>query len=242
MGRGVRNVLASFLLLAVLGSGAAADPASPQLLAEVDLALVIAVDVSSSVSTERWELQKEGYVAAFRSREVIDAIMASGPTSSIAVTFVEWSGQTEQRQVIGWTILGDPDSAGTFASAVSNAPRVFSGLTSVSGAIDFSMQLLQDTPFRATRKVIDVSGDGSSNDGRSAITARDDAANKNITVNGLPILADEKNLDGYYRDQVIGGPGAFVVVAQDYKSFASAIIKKLILEIVWLPGDDLLGG
>jgi Protein of unknown function (DUF1194) len=225
------SALASLLFLSIVATGAAA--AAEQ--SEADLALVLAVDVSSSVSTERWELQKQGYAAAFRSREIMDAIANGGPAGVIAVTLVEWSGAIEQRQVIGWTLLGDVDSAHSFAAAIAAAPRVYAGSTSISGAIDFSVELLQGVPFAALRRVVDVSGDGSSNDGRPASQARDEAAARRITINGLPILGGEANVDGYYREQVIGGPGAFVVVAQDYTSFAAAVLKKLVLEIAWLP-------
>jgi hypothetical protein len=231
----VIRILAALFLVSILTEGAKAQSQT-----EVDLALVLAVDVSSSVSTERWELQKQGYAAAFRSREIVDAI-ASGPAGTIAVTLVEWSGSTEQRQVIGWTMLGDAASALSFAAAITEAPRAFAGSTSVSGAIDFSVRLLEGLPFQAMRRVIDVSGDGSSNDGRSANLARDEAAGRRITVNGLPILGAEANLDGYYREQVVGGPGAFVVVAADYNSFAAAVLKKLVLEIASLGSHDSSG-
>jgi hypothetical protein len=197
----------------------------------VDLQLVLAVDASGSVDQIRFELQKRGYVAAFRHARVLEAIR-SGPHQAIAVTMVQWTGPALQVQVAGWTFVGDEESAAAFAAAVELAPRqLFSGGTSISGAIDHAMTLFPGSPFRASRRVIDVSGDGSNNRGRSVTSARDEAVAAGVVINGLPILALEPDLDRYYRDNVIGGPGAFVIVAKDYETFADAILKKLIAEI-----------
>jgi hypothetical protein len=197
----------------------------------VDLELVLAVDASGSVDQIRFELQKRGYVAAFRHARVLEAIR-SGPHQAIAVTMVQWTGPTLQVQVAPWTFVGDEESAAAFASAIERAPRqLFSGGTSISGAIDYAMTLFPNSPFRASRRVIDISGDGSNNRGRSVTTARDEAVAAGVGINGLPILALEPDLDRYYRDYVIGGPGAFVIVARDYETFADAILKKLITEI-----------
>jgi hypothetical protein len=197
----------------------------------VDLELVLAVDVSGSVNQTRFELQKQGYVAAFRNPRVLGAIR-SGPAQAIAVTMVQWTGPDLQIQVIPWTVIRDRRSAEDFAGTIDSAPRqLFSGGTSISGAIDYSLTLFAESGFRGSRRVIDVSGDGSNNRGRPAHLARDDAARAGVGVNGLPILALEPNLDRYYYDNVIGGPGAFMVPAESYEAFAAAILKKLITEI-----------
>ena len=218
---------------------AIAAPSSAQSPQYVDLALVLAVDASGSVDRVRFELQKQGYVAAFRHPRVIGAIQ-SGPTQAIAVIMMQWTGPALQVTAVPWTKITDAASANAFADAVARAPRaLFSGGTSISGAIDTAMGLLFDNPFRATRRVIDISGDGSNNRGRSANQARDEAIAKGVGINGLPILSLEPDLDRYYRDNVIGGPGAFVIAAKDYETFADAILKKLIAEIAAVTPRDL---
>jgi Protein of unknown function (DUF1194) len=208
-----------------------AVPAMAQTAA--DLQLVLAVDASGSVDPVRFELQKRGYVAAFRHARVLQAIR-SGPNQAIAVTMVQWTGPMLQVQVVGWTLVGDEESAAALAAAIERAPRqLFGGGTSISGAIDYATTLFPRSPFRAIRRVIDVSGDGSNNRGRPVTFARDEAVAAGIGINGLPILALEPDLDRYYYDSVIGGPGAFVVAAQNYETFAEAILKKLITEIAW---------
>jgi hypothetical protein len=208
---------------------ALAAPATAQ--TGVDLQLVLAVDASGSVDQHRFELQKRGYVAAFRHARVLDAIR-SGPHQAIAVTMTQWTGPMLQVQVVGWMMVGDERSAGAFAAAIEKTPRqLFSGGTSISGAIDHAMTLFPKSPFRALRRVIDVSGDGSNNRGRPVTLARDEAVAAGVGINGLPILALEPDLDRYYYDSVIGGPGAFVVPAKDYETFGEAILKKLITEI-----------
>ena len=205
-------------------AGAKAQPA-------VDLQLVLAVDASGSVDQVRFDLQKQGYVAAFRHARVLQAIR-SGPNQAIAVTMVQWTGPVLQVQVVGWMPVGDEKTATAFASAIERAPRqLFGGGTSISGAIDYAATLFPLSPFRASRHVIDVSGDGSNNRGRPVTLARDAAIAAGIGINGLPILALEPDLDRYYYDNVIGGPGAFVVAARNYETFADAILKKLIMEI-----------
>src|SRR5947209_3160156 len=214
---------ALFILLAIAG-GAAAQTA-------VDLQLVLAVDASGSVDQVRFELQKRGYVAAFRHARVLQAIR-SGPNRAIAVTMVQWTGPALQVQVVGWGLVGDEESAATFAAAIERAPReLFGGGTSISGAIDYAATLFATSPFQASRRVIDISGDGANNRGRSVTLARDAALAAGIGINGLPILALEPDLDRYYYENVIGGPGAFVIAAQNYDTFADAILKKLIAEI-----------
>ena len=197
----------------------------------VDLALVLAVDASGSVDEYRFGLQQRGYAAAFRSPRIVKAIR-SGAAQAIAVTMVQWTGPTLQRHVIGWTMIRDEASTQMFADLIEKTSRqLYGGGTSISGAIDFSRLLLVQAPFEPTRRVIDVSGDGANNRGRPAAEARDDAVRDNIGINGLPILALEPFLDRYYYDNVIGGPGAFMIPAESYETFADAVLKKLIMEI-----------
>ena len=230
MGRwGKRRALWVGWLLGLLAMLAAT--ADTRAETQVDLALVLAVDASGSVDQHRFELQKQGYAAAFRDRRVLNAIR-SGLTQSIAVTMFQWTGPRLQVQVVPWTLIKDEASANAFAAAIEAAPRqLFGGGTSISGAIDYGRILLAQTEFAPTRRVIDVSGDGSNNSGRPVTFARDDAARAGVGVNGLPILSIEPGLDRYYRDYVIGGPGAFMVPADSYDTFAEALIKKLITEI-----------
>src|SRR5215471_2834567 len=197
----------------------------------VDLQLVLAVDASGSVDQRRFELQMQGYVAAFRDPRVLQAIQA-GPTQAIAVTMVQWTGPALQIQVLPWTLINDAASAQAFAAAIVATPRqLFSGGTSISGVIDYAVPLLLESPFKGTRRIIDISGDGSNNRGRSAASARDAAVHAGVVINGLPILALEPDLDHYYLDHVIGGPGAFAIAAESYEAFADAILKKLIREM-----------
>jgi hypothetical protein len=197
----------------------------------VDLALVLAVDASGSVDQFRFELQKQGYVAAFRHPRVIGAIQ-SGPTQSIAVVMMQWTGPALQVTAVPWTKISDAASVNAFADKIAAAPRaLFGGGTSISGAIDTAMALLFDNPFKGTRRVIDISGDGSNNRGRPAAQARDEAVRAGVGINGLPILALEPNLDRYFEQNVIGGPGAFVIAAKNFETFGDAILKKLIAEI-----------
>jgi uncharacterized protein DUF1194 len=219
---GMRLIIAAAVLAAGIASAAART---------IDVALVLAVDVSGSVNAERFELQRQGYAKAFASREVIDAI-AAGENRTIAVTLVEWSGATHQRQMVGWTIISDANSAIAFGSAISETPRAFADWTSISGALDFALALFDQvegaTPLR---RVIDVSGDGINNNGRPINDARSDAVNAGVTINGLPILTEYPTLDDYYRDNVIGGPGSFVVAVSDFDGFGNAILGKLVREI-----------
>ncbi len=206
----------------------AGQPASAQ---AVDLQLVLAVDTSGSVSEQRFQLQKQGYVAAFRSPRLLQAI-ASGATRAIAVTMTQWTGPVLQIQVVPWMLIDSEASMHAFADAIDKAPRqLFGGGTSISGAIDHAMTLFPRTGLQGARRVIDVSGDGANNRGRPATEARDDAVRAGATINGLPILALEPWLDRYYWDNVVGGPGAFVIAAESYETFADAVLKKLVIEI-----------
>ncbi len=208
---------------------AIARPAFAQ--TEVALQLVLAVDASGSVDNRRFELQKQGYAAAFRNPQVLRSIQ-SLMTGSIAVTMMQWTGPRLHVQVVDWMLVKDQSSAEALAAAIETAPRqLFGGGTSISGAIDYSRLLLAQTPFAGTRKTIDISGDGANNSGRPVTLARDEAVRDGIGINGLPILSLEPYLDKYYADNVIGGPGAFMIPARDYDTFADAILKKLITEI-----------
>jgi Protein of unknown function (DUF1194) len=196
-----------------------------------DLQLVLAVDASGSVDERRFELQRQGYVAAFRDPRVLQAIQ-SGAMQAIAVTMVQWTGPALQIQVLPWTLVNDAATAHAFAAAIAATPRqLFSGGTSISGVIDHAVPLILESQFKGARRVIDISGDGSNNRGRPAASARDDAVRAGIAINGLPILALEPDLKRYFSDHVIGGPGAFVIAAESYETFADAILKKLIREM-----------
>ncbi len=228
-----RCLLPRCLLRCGLGAALVAASGAIPALAQgsVDLQLVLAVDASGSVDQYRFELQKRGYAAAFRHPTVLGAIR-SGPNQAIAATMVQWTGPTLHRLVVEWSRIGDEQTASRFAAAIEAAPRqLFGGGTSISGAIDYASTLFAGSSFHARRRVIDVSGDGSNNRGRPADAARDDAVAAGIGINGLPILALEPDLDRYYQENVIGGPGAFVIAARSYEAFADAILKKLITEI-----------
>jgi hypothetical protein len=192
---------------------------------------VLAVDASGSVSDDRFELQKQGYAAAFRNRQVLNSIR-SLTTQSIAVTMMQWTGPELHVQTVDWTLANDEPSVNALADAIEGSTQqLFGGGTSISGAIDYSRILLTASPLLGIRRVIDISGDGANNRGRAVTLARDEAVGEGISINGLPILALEPDLDPYYYDNVIGGPGAFMVPARNYDTFADAILKKLITEI-----------
>jgi len=197
----------------------------------VAVQLVLSVDVSGSVSQDRFELQRQGYAAAFRDTQVLRAIQSTS-TGSIAVAMVQWTGPSLHVVAVDWTLINDAASAARFAAAIEAAPRaLFGGGTSISGAIDYARDMLSRAPFQGERRVIDVSGDGSNNRGRPAEDARDEAVQAGVAINGLPILTIEPELDEYYRRNVIGGPGAFVIAVRRYDDFAAAVRKKLITEI-----------
>jgi hypothetical protein len=213
---------------------------------EVDLLLVLAVDVSRSIDQTKFLLQRDGYAAAISNRGVLEAIR-SGPHQRIGLNFVEWSGFGAQKLVIDWTVIDSPDTARRFGDQIVEAPRSFADRTSISGGIEFAAAQIARSPLKAPRHIIDVSGDGTNNAGRDVGGARDEAAAKGIIINGLVILSDSQllfnaehtnppgGLEKYYRDNVIGGPGAFVMVAEDFNAFGKAIIKKLIAEIAAAP-------
>jgi hypothetical protein len=207
---------------------------------EVDLALVLAVDISLSMTAEEQRIQREGYIAAFRSSEVRGAVH-QGLIGRIAVTYVEWAGATSQFVVVPWTLIATPEEAEAFADRLARMPPRRSTWTSIAGALDFAAGLLRSSGFDATRRVIDVSGDGPNNQGRDVTQARDEAVAAGIVVNGLPLMIraptgpyDIPDLDLYYRDCVIGGPGAFMVPVRDPAEFARAIRVKIVREVAGL--------
>ena len=217
-------------LLAVLMNG------SVRATESADLVLVLAIDASNSVSDERFELQKQGYAAAFRNPQVVKAIM-SGDLQSIAVTMIQWTGPFTTVRMVPWLLVNDNESAEELAVAIDKSTRELYGGsgTSISGAIDEGVHLISESFYKATRRTIDISGDGVNTSGRSGVSARDEAVAKGIGINGLPILSIDPHLDDYFYKFVIGGPGAFMIPAANYESFAEAIVKKLILEIAANP-------
>jgi hypothetical protein len=221
-------------LLAAAGAGLAQVPALGR-TGTVDVLLVLAIDASGSLSDERLTLQREGHARAVQSDAFLDAV-AAGPIGRVGLAAVEWSNQDRQDLTEPWTCVEDAATARGFAAALRRAPRSIPGFTSISGAIDFATRLHARAPYAADRRVIDVSGNGTNNDGRPAAEARDAAVAAGITVNGLPILDAVRDLDGYYAREVIGGPRAFLVVARDMESFARAVLRKLLVEIADTPG------
>ena len=215
--------------------------AEPQL----DLALVLAVDISSSMETEEQNLQRTGFVQAFRS-SLVHEVIRNGPMGRIAVTYVEWSGSKDQNILVPWTVIDSPEKANSFADHLSGKPTRQAGMTSISAAIDFSRELFVDVGKIAARRVIDISGDGPNNDGRRVVLARDEAVAEGIVINGLPIMftralgsPEMDGLDDYYRECVIGGAGSFMIPLHDAEQFAMVIRTKIMREIAGLDGDTI---
>ena len=206
--------------------------------ADVDVALVLAVDISNSMDPDEQELQRQGYIEAFRS-PLVHQVIRSGMLGRVAVSYVEWAASNNQQVVVPWTEMEGAEDAISFAEHLARAPLRRAPRTSISGAIDFSVRLLQDRQGNAARRVIDISGDGANNQGRRVTDARDDAIAKGVTINGLPLLLkqrtasafDVENLDDHYRDCVIGGPGSFMMTVQERSQFAVAIKTKIIREM-----------
>jgi hypothetical protein len=204
----------------------------------VDVDLVFAVDVSYSMDLDELAVQREGYAQAFVSKEFLQALK-TGPNSKVAVSYFEWSASSDQRIIIPWRVIDGPESADAVADEIMKTPVRRGSRTSISGAINFAMPLFEENPYRGLRRVIDISGDGPNNNGAPVTGARDAALEKGITINGLPIMVKEPsystmdidNLDFYYEDCVIGGPGSFVVAIRDRDKFKEAIRTKLILEV-----------
>ena len=209
----------------------APTPANVRPTVQVDLALVLALDVSSSVDAREFDLQQRGLADAFRHAKVLDAIL-TGPRQRIAVTVVQWAGGGEQAVSIPWTMVGSGAEAAAFADRLVQTRRRFhDGVTDISGIITYSAQHALSAPFATARRVIDVSGDGIDNVQYSPHRARDAAVAAGITINGLTILNETPDLDDYYRLTVIGGENAFVMTAANYDDYALAILRKLIREI-----------
>ena len=233
-GRLRRHALLTLLLL-LTAFGAKAEP--------VDLTLVLAVDVSDSIDIEEMQLQRRGYINAFERSDIIEAIKA-GKHGRIAVSYFEWADSSEQTLVTDWMIIEDLQSAKAFGSKLKDAPVRKGHFTSISAAVSYSLNLLRRSPHEGDRKVIDISGDGRSNDGPPLAPVRASALSWNVTINGLPI-ENERSLDAsnlapgqmaqYYKEEVIGGPDAFIVVAKSFADIERAISRKLLREIA---GDE----
>ena len=232
---------AAFLALSIFSAGACAQ--------NTDLLLVLAADVSRSIDEGEFELQRKGYAAALTDPRVLAAIRG-GTNGTVAVCFVEWSGAGEQLVVVDWTVIHDEEDAGVVAAAILAAPRSFMGRTSISGAIDFAMERFAAANPHSNRHIIDVSGDGTNNSGRPVTEARDQAVAEGVTINGLAIINDRPNpgyafhtqppggLPEWYRQNVIGGPGSFLRVIDDFRSFSDAMTNKLVSEIVAFASEE----
>ncbi|TCZ56751.1 DUF1194 domain-containing protein [Roseicella aquatilis] len=236
----------------LLAAGAAA--LTPALLSRparadaepVDVLLVLAVDVSRSVDDDEARLQREGYRAAVSDPQVVEAVRG-GMIGAIGLAYVEWAGAEYQRLVLPWMRVSNAAEANAWSERLAEAPRASLSWTSISGGLDFSRSVLQQAPFEATRRVIDVSGDGVNNSGGPVEMSRDRLVSEGVTINGLPIVNDRPTfgrmppipLDDYYRESVIGGPGAFVIVAEDFQSFGQAVKRKLIREVAGLSGPTV---
>jgi hypothetical protein len=230
------SLAAAFALTSVAGTAQAQ-------VTDVDLQLVLAVDVSRSMDYDEQKLQRDGYVEAFRHPEVIQAIL-SGLVGKIAVTYMEWAGPYHQQVLVPWTIIGNAAEAEAFASRLSAEPILRETGTSISAGLEAAAAQFGKSNVRAVRQTIDVSGDGPNNMGLPVVPVRDELIEQGITINGLPIVLKVENsysmfnipnLDVYYEDCVIGGPGAFMITVDDLQRFAAAVRRKLVLEIAGLP-------
>jgi len=214
-------------------------PAAAQDKKEVDLILALGIDISGSVDPDEAKLQREGYVQAFRDPEIRKAILG-GPNGRIGVAYYEWSDAWMQKLVIDWTLLDSEAAIDAFTAKLARAPISIARRTSIAGAIRYAIPLFGRAPFEAERKVLDISGDGSNNDGGLVTQARHEALKLRIVINGLPIMNDRPNpfgfpnetdLDIYYLHCVIGGPRSFVEVARNFEDFPRAVRKKLLQEV-----------
>lgn len=238
-------VIAVFAAFGTLAAPAIPYPARAQdARIDVDVELILAVDVSGSMDEEESALQRKGYIEALLNPRVLRAIQ-SGPHRRIGLTYLEWAGPQWQKVVVKWTLVHDAATLQAFASAIAEEPVVTERRTSISAAIDYSVQLFDKSPFKGSRRVIDISGDGPNNRGRPVLDARAEALARGIVINGLPIINDRpnpwggrgpRNLDIYYQDNVIGGPGAFMIPALTFQNFGQAVLAKLIREIAGLQG------
>jgi hypothetical protein len=206
--------------------------------ANVDVELILAVDVSYSMDMDELAIQREGYAQAIVSKEFLQALK-TGVNGKVAVTYFEWAASSDQKIIIPWRVIDGPETADAVAAEIMKTPIRRASRTSISGAIYFAMPLFDESPYKGLRRVIDISGDGPNNNGSSVTVARDEALSKGIVINGLPIMVKEPsystmdidNLDNYYEDCVIGGPGSFVVSIKDRDKFKEAIRTKLLLEV-----------
>jgi hypothetical protein len=245
MGRhGLYSAIDSVLTAAAFALTASATPNLPQLADKspsaiaVDVELVIAVDVSYSMDPDEQALQREGYIMALTSREFMRALR-EGTNGKIAITYFEWAGQFDQKIIMPWRLIEGPESADAVANEIAAAPYRRASRTSISGGLTFAKTLFDHSGYRGSRRVIDVSGDGANNSGALIVPTRDDVLAAGITINGLPIMLkrptpgtmDIENLDVYYEDCVIGGPGAFVVPIRERAKFIEATRTKLVLEV-----------
>jgi hypothetical protein len=204
----------------------------------VDVELILAVDVSYSMDMDELAIQREGYAQAIVSKEFLQALK-TGPNGKVAITYFEWAASSDQKIIIPWRVIDGPESADAVAAEIMKTPIRRASRTSISGAIYFAMPLFDESPYKGLRRVIDISGDGPNNNGAPVTGARDEALSKGIVINGLPIMVKEPsystmdidNLDYYYEDCVIGGPGSFVVTIKDREKFKEAIRTKLLLEV-----------
>lgn len=201
---------------------------------DLDTLLVLAIDSSGSLTDDRLAFQRDGYARAVTAAPFLAAIR-KGPAARVALAAVEWSSNDRQTLTVPWSVIEDAASARRFAERLLEAPRPIPGFTAIGAAIDYAVRLLAREPAVAPRRVVDVSGNGRNNDGRAAAEARDAALAAGVTVNGLPILDIDETLDSYYAEDVVGGPGAFVVVARDLHSFADAVLRKMVYEITTAP-------
>ncbi len=226
-------------LLGLLAVLLLAAPATAQDRKEIDLALVLAIDISGSVDPEEARLQRQGYVEAFRDKVIVKAILG-GNHGRIAVAYFEWSDAWVQKLLVDWTLLDSEAAIEAFARRLENAPISIARRTSISGAIRYAIPMYRRMPYEADRKVLDISGDGSNNDGGLVTDIRHDALKERIIINGLPVMNDRPNpfgfpsepdLDKYYLHCVTGGPRSFVEVAQNFEDFPRAVRKKLLQEV-----------
>lgn len=231
---------------AILGlSGRARADAPPE---PVDVELILAVDVSRSIDAEENEAQMRGYAAAFRDPEVLRAIQGGG-IGCIACTLFTWSDSDSQEDLVPWTRIGDEDSAERFAAAIDAAPRRTWSYTSISGAMEHAMRLYRRSRFEGTRRVLDISGDGMNNSGRRLDGVRAGMLEEGIIMNGLAVLdrapgasMNGAALEDYYRDEVIGGPGSFLVVAEGFDAFERAVRRKIAREVASAGGGPRHAG
>ena len=212
----------------------------------VDVAIALTADVSRSIDDEEFQLQRQGYAAAVTNPRFVQAIQ-SGANGAVALCFLEWAGPDQLAVVAKWMVIHDGKGAAEFAKILLDAPRSSAGRTAIGAGIDFAVAQFETGGVAAKRRIIDVSGDGSNNSGRLVTDARDEAVAKGITINGLAIINEKTSgepetfryvhthrpggLPNYYRDNVIGGPGAFVLQIVNFDTFAEAMTNKLLTEI-----------